>query len=156
MAETLEERWIRFYKASEGTPAWPALLSALDRFEADAPDVTGRFAIDLGCGAGRDTLEMLRRGWRILAIDKQPEAIEQVASVVPPELLDRLEGRVAAFEDITTLPQADLINAAFALPFCHPDHFDTLWLPSSPRCRPVAALWASCSATETSTWAGPT
>ena len=111
MAETLEERWIRFYKASEGTPAWPALLSALDRFEADAPDVTGRFAIDLGCGAGRDTLEMLRRGWRILAIDKQPEAIEQVASVVPPELLDRLEGRVAAFEDITTLPQADLINA---------------------------------------------
>ncbi len=127
MAETLEERWIRFYKASEGTPAWPALLSALDRFEADAPDVTGRFAIDLGCGAGRDTLEMLRRGWRILAIDKQPEAIEQVASVVPPELLDRLEGRVAAFEDITTLPQADLINAAFALPFCRPDHFDALW-----------------------------
>ena len=70
---------------------------------------------------------MLRRGWRVLAIDKQPEAIQQVVSVVPPDLQSRLEGQVAAFEDITTLPQADLVNAAFALPFCRPDHFDTLW-----------------------------
>ncbi len=127
MAETLEERWARFYKASEGTPAWPALVATLDRFEAETPGTEGRFAIDLGCGAGRDTLEMLRRGWRVLAIDKQPEAIQQVVSVVPDEMRNRLEGQVAAFEDITSLPQADLVNAAFALPFCHPDHFDTLW-----------------------------
>ncbi|MFN8475861.1 MAG: class I SAM-dependent methyltransferase [Anaerolineae bacterium] len=127
MSETLEERWVRFYKASEGTPAWPALVATLDRIEAEAPGAAGRYAVDLGCGAGRDTLELLRRGWRVLAIDKQPEAIEHIESAVPPEARARLEGRVAAFEDIITLPQADLVNAAFALPFCRPEHFGALW-----------------------------
>ncbi|MFN8499001.1 MAG: class I SAM-dependent methyltransferase [Anaerolineae bacterium] len=127
MAETREERWVRFYKASEGTPAWPALVSTLERCEAETPGVTGRFAIDLGCGAGRDTLELLRRGWRVLAMDKQPEAIAHIEAAVPTELRGQLEGRVAAFEDITSLPPADLINAAFALPFCQPAHFPILW-----------------------------
>ncbi|MFN8484507.1 MAG: class I SAM-dependent methyltransferase [Anaerolineae bacterium] len=127
MSETREERWVRFYKASEGTPAWPALVTTLEHVEAETPGIEGRFVIDLGCGAGRDTLELLRRGWRVLAIDKQPEAIEHIERATPPELRGRLEGRVAAFEEITALPEADLINAAFALPFCRPEHFAALW-----------------------------
>ena len=29
------------------------------------------FAIDLGCGAGRDTIYLLHNGWKVLAIDKE-------------------------------------------------------------------------------------
>jgi trans-aconitate methyltransferase len=36
------------------------------------------FAVDLGCGAGRDTAELLRRGWRVLAIDAEAEAIRRL------------------------------------------------------------------------------
>ncbi|MEJ1932020.1 class I SAM-dependent methyltransferase [Nostoc sp. NIES-2111] len=43
----------------------------MDTFPTDAP----RFAVDLGCGDGRDTVELLRRGWRVLGIDGAQEAI---------------------------------------------------------------------------------
>lgn len=29
------------------------------------------FAIDLGCGVGRDTIYLLHNGWKVLAIDKE-------------------------------------------------------------------------------------
>jgi SAM-dependent methyltransferase len=68
----VSEGWSRFYAAA-GTDPRETLLDALDRFEAEkrAPGT----AVDLGCGTGRDTLELLRRGWRVVAIDSQPEAI---------------------------------------------------------------------------------
>ncbi|MEC4815643.1 MAG: methyltransferase domain-containing protein [Scytonema sp. PMC 1069.18] len=37
-----------------------------------------RFAVDLGCGDGRDTVELLRQGWRVLAIDGEAEAIARL------------------------------------------------------------------------------
>ncbi len=94
------------------------MLGALDLFEAPG------FAVDLGCGQGRDTLAMLRRGWRVLAIDAEPEAIARLRSGAGEE--SRLETQVASFDE-ATWPPADLVNAGYALPFCPPDHFDDLW-----------------------------
>ena len=28
-------------------------------------------AVDLGCGAGRDTIELLKNNWKVLSIDKE-------------------------------------------------------------------------------------
>jgi tellurite methyltransferase len=67
---------------------------------------------------------MLRRGWHVLAIDAQPEAIERLrrrAAAMPG-----LETQVASFEQ-ADWPEADLVNAGFALPFCPPDLFETVW-----------------------------
>jgi hypothetical protein len=41
------------------------------RFYAEKGETTEYFAIDLGCGAGRDTFALLAEGWRVLAIDQQ-------------------------------------------------------------------------------------
>jgi len=63
--------WSRYYDAVSDDPR-ETLLDALDRF--DAPGV----AADLGCGTGRDTVELLRRGWQVVAIDSEEEAIRRL------------------------------------------------------------------------------
>jgi SAM-dependent methyltransferase len=94
------------------------VLGALDRFTQPG------FGVDLGCGQGRDTREMLRRGWRVLAIDAEPEAIERLRAATGDE--PRLETRVTSFVD-AEWPAADLVNAGYALPFCPPEQFDAVW-----------------------------
>ncbi|MBE9100547.1 class I SAM-dependent methyltransferase [Vacuolonema iberomarrocanum] len=126
---TFEHRWSTYYQAVEGRPPRDTLLFALDRFDIEnqsSPRSTVGFAVDLGCGDGRDTVELLRRRWRVLAIDGNAEAIARLRQRSD---LDRryLEMRVQRFEALTLPPNVDLINASFCLPFCPTDHFAELW-----------------------------
>lgn len=117
--------WPGYFQVTQGRPARETLLEALDRFEQE-PAEEPRFAVDLGCGEGRDTAELLRRGWKVLAIDGHPDGIGRLVSrddLVDPQ---RLTMQLAPFESVQ-LPRCDLLNASFSLPFCHPDHFDKLW-----------------------------
>lgn len=122
--------WPAYHRAVAGAAPRPTLLAALDAFAAVEPGLGPapgqRFAVDLGCGGGTDTVELLRRGWRVLAIDAEPHGIEfllQRDDLDPSELL---ETRVARLED-TTWPVADLINASLVLPFLAPDAFERVW-----------------------------
>jgi len=117
--------WTRYYEASGPEPR-TTLLDALRRFEEEEPKE--RFAVDLGCGTGRDTLELLRRGWRVLAVDATIEAIERllVGRDLSEAERDRLETRVSRFET-AEWPSADLVNSSFALPFCPPADFPAVW-----------------------------
>jgi SAM-dependent methyltransferase len=117
--------WSGYFDAMVDTLPRPLLLKAIRSFEDEgAPTV--KLAGDLGCGQGRDTVELLRCGWRVLAIDSEPEAIDRL--LAQPDLTrhDHLQTRVSAFDEME-LPQAALINAAYSLPFCPPEHFHTVW-----------------------------
>lgn len=130
--------WSRYYDVMAGAPARPTLLEALRRFEEDEASTNARcgnseqaphefpHAIDLGCGEGRDTVELLRRGWRVLAIDVEAEAIARLRA--RPDLVhgDRLDTARAPYDRVT-LPVCRLVNASYALPFCSPDAFPVLW-----------------------------
>jgi SAM-dependent methyltransferase len=118
-------RWQQYYSAVAGRPPRDTLLNALDRFDAEPTDAP-RLAIDLGCGEGRDTVEILRRGWRVLAIDATAAAIDRLVNRPDLPHPDHLETQVERFETIA-LPSAALINASFCLPFCPPDAFPQLW-----------------------------
>jgi SAM-dependent methyltransferase len=127
--------WPAYFKAVEGKPARDTLLKALELFEKEwaaagnegkKPRSDPPFAIDLGCGSGRDTFELLRRGWRVLATDSTPLAVDLLLKAVPPEHRARLETGVEGFESLT-LPRADLVNASYSIPFCDPDAFPRLW-----------------------------
>lgn len=83
-------------------------------------------AIDLGCGEGRDTVELLRRGWRVIAIDGHPDAFHRLRRREDLTKTEHLELRHAPFEGLE-LPRVQLVNASFSLPFCEPEHFAGLW-----------------------------
>ena len=117
--------WTRYYEAT-GTDARPTLLEALRRFDEEEPRT--RFAVDLGCGTGRDTVELLRRGWKVLALDGTYAAIERLLARddLSEDERRRLEVRVSRFEK-ADWPAADLVNSSFALPFCPPGDFPAVW-----------------------------
>ena len=112
--------WSAFYDAVSQRPPHDTLLRALDAFEAPG------LAVDLGCGDGRDAVHMLGRGWRVLAIDAEEDAIARLRARVGDDAPGLLETEVARFED-ATWPNADLVNASFSLPFCAPESFDAVW-----------------------------
>ena len=117
----LMARWTDYYNAVERQPPRPTLLGAL-KIWTRQPGT----AVDLGCGTGRDTLELLQRGWKVHAIDAEAEAIRRLVSRVASNSQDRLTPVCARFEDVV-LPSCDLINASFSLPFCRPDRMQDLW-----------------------------
>lgn len=116
--------WPGYFGAVLGKPPRDTLLAALAAFEREG--VAAGFAVDLAAGEGRDTLEMLTRGWRVLATDAEPTAFAYLWPRVASSAHDRLTTAVASFET-TALPQCDLVNASFALPFCAPLHLPALW-----------------------------
>ena len=116
--------WTKFYEAVSLEPR-STLLEALRRFDEEGS--RERFAVDLGCGTGGDTAELLRRGWRVLALDGQDEAITRLGALELSESeRGRLETRVSRFE-AAEWPDADLVNSSFALPFCPPGDFPEVW-----------------------------
>lgn len=111
-----------FLQATRGAPPHPSLTKALTLRSGNP----GR-ALDLGCGAGRDSLQLLAEGWEVVAFDRDARALEmlrqQAASLMP----HKLSTLCRSFEDTRPLPEVDLVNASFSLPFCEPELFDDLW-----------------------------
>jgi tellurite methyltransferase len=118
--------WVRYYRWTAGRPPRELLLRTLEHITWEKRPRRRRTAIDLGCGAGNDTLELLRQGWQVLSIDQQPAALKLLARRVPNRWSGRLTLLSAPMEGLS-LPRADLVYASFSLPFCAPDQFDALW-----------------------------
>jgi SAM-dependent methyltransferase len=127
MAETHSrdaDRFERYYAATENRPPRETLVAALDRSAGEG--VSAGFAVDLGAGEGRDTVELLRRGWSVLAVDANAEALARLWRRCGPLAEGRLDTLAARFED-ADWPGADLVNSSFALPLVEPERFDELW-----------------------------
>jgi SAM-dependent methyltransferase len=124
--QNFEDKWPKYYKAVAGRLPRPTLLAALDNFAPELTPNSQRFAVDLGCGEGRDTVELLRRGWQVLAIDGNAAAFEQMKQRSDLKNLELLTIKIAKFSE-ANWPEADLINASFSLPFCPPEQFPNLW-----------------------------
>lgn len=127
--------WIAYYNAVAGRPPRDTLLKALALFETELPADTPKAAVDLGCGDGRDTVELLHRDWHVLAIDGEEAAIARLLSRSDINL-NRLQTRIERFEALTLPRSLDLINASFCLPFCPEIAFNGLWQTITQSLRP--------------------
>jgi tellurite methyltransferase len=135
-----EEYWTKYYDITAERPPWQTVCRAVDLFAADdarraaANPTSGghesphapRLAVDLGCGAGRDARQLLRAGWRVIAIDRVPAARGALEKHVEPAVRDRLEIVTA---DLATAeyPRCDLVNASLCLPYLAPDAHRAAW-----------------------------
>ena len=119
--------WHAYFERIEGRPPRQTAIDAMNAFEADRTADEGALAIDLACGSGIDAMELLRRGWRVLAIDASEEALARLRARPEADVAgNRLRTVRCRFEDVE-LPPCPLLNASFALPFCPPGVFESLW-----------------------------
>lgn len=152
--EYAEKRdWHGYYRAVAGKAPRDTLMKALELFEKeDAAASAGagaqpvwRTAMDLGCGEGRDTRELLRREgvtrWRVMASDESGEGLELLRASLAAgaegrlaldrcsmeELPGKFERGVALGAGGQIVTQLDLINVSYTIPFCDPGSFPKLW-----------------------------
>ncbi len=81
--------------------------------------------VDLGCGAGNESVYLIKHGYNVISIDRQ---------LNESFILDRLEKGEkknvkfleSDFKDVI-IPNSDCVMAMFSIPFCKKEFFDELW-----------------------------
>lgn len=116
--------WSTYYDKHAARPPREELAEAIAA--VDSVDGEGRQAADLGYGQGTETLALLEQGWRVLAVDAEPEAERRLRDRLTPALQERLIVETAGFGEVE-LPACDLVWSGLALPFCAPQEFGAVW-----------------------------
>jgi SAM-dependent methyltransferase len=118
--------WNSYYKNKSNLVPRDTLLKVLEFFEKEKNTDEQLFAVDLGCGHGADTLELLKRNWKVLAIDSSPEGLAILDECVIPSRKRNFRKMEMSFENLK-LMRCDLLNASYSIPFCIPEFFSSMW-----------------------------
>lgn len=82
-------------------------------------------AIDLGCGAGRDTICLIKNDWKVLSIDRE-DTEKIIANKLNNEEIERFSFVKQDFEKVE-LKKNNLLVANFSIPFCNKQFFNEFW-----------------------------
>lgn len=129
------EQWQR-YNAHQATRSRPRdlLMSALAL--TDGPGV----AVDIGSGAGIESMALLDRGWVVHSLDYDETSMSRLTSSVGPDQGQRLHAAVVDLATVDTLPSADLIYSGFTLSWLPPSAFHRLWHAAVTSLKPGGLL----------------
>ena len=82
-------------------------------------------AIEIGPGAGNDTVFLLNNGWRVTAVDINEDSKTRIESRIDETLKDKFTFLRKSFEGLTLEKEiADVVVAYNSLHFCDKDYFD--------------------------------
>ena len=82
-------------------------------------------AIELGCGAGRDTIYLIKNGWNVISIDME-NVENRIRKRLEQEEIEHFKFQRQEFENII-LEESNLLVANFSIPFCNKNKFCELW-----------------------------
>lgn len=103
------------------------ILPVLKEF-IEKTDGKGKLAIDLGCGNSPAAALLLKKGWRVIAVDYASKALAELIQnnrgAYDAGQLTAVEADVTAF---TTEEPADLVMAVDVLSYIDPAKFQTTW-----------------------------
>ncbi len=109
----------KYYENTKNALPHPMVKKFIDM------NIKPKNAIDLGCGAGRDTIYLIKNSWEVLSIDRE-DTKEIISSKLDNEEIKRFRFNVQNFEDIE-LEKNNLLVANFSIPFCNKDYFNEFW-----------------------------
>ncbi|MBR1653785.1 MAG: class I SAM-dependent methyltransferase [Clostridia bacterium] len=110
----------KYYNNTENKPANKNVQYLINQIKP-----TPSTAIDIGCGAGRDTVFLIQNGWQVLAIDRN-DVEDRIKNRLTEEEKHRFRFSKQQFENME-LEQTNLIVSNFSLSFCNKDKFSKLW-----------------------------
>lgn len=87
-------------------------------------------AIDLGFGAGNETIALLKAGWKVYAVERELKAKEFLLNrIQSASYLTNLSITCCDFRDLPTqgIPLNQLTHASFSLPFLDNQSFTKIW-----------------------------
>jgi SAM-dependent methyltransferase len=92
-------------------------------------EVSKKLAYDLGCGTGATTLYLLNLGWRVIAVDFNQTALDQLVEKADKIWLEpkQLVTHVANIEEFEFTEKAHLIVVNDVFPYCNPKKMSQLW-----------------------------
>ena len=109
----------KYYENTEGALPNPMVKKFIDM------NINPTNAVDLGCGAGRDTIYLIKNGWKVLSIDRE-NTKEIISSKLDNEEIKKFRFESQNFENIK-LEKTNLLVANFSIPFCDKEHFNKFW-----------------------------
>ena len=108
-----------YYKNTQNALAHKNVLEFMD-----IQKNTGK-AIDIGCGAGRDTIYLVKNGWNVIAIDKE-DTKQVITNKLNDKEIQKFIFLQSDFENIK-LEKNNLVIANYSLPFCNKNKFQEFW-----------------------------
>lgn len=109
----------KFYENTENAKPHPIVKKFINM------NVKTGNAIDLGCGAGRDTVFLIKNGWNVMAIDRE-DTEEIISSKLDSDETNKFKFNLQNFENIE-LKDNNLLVANFSIPFCNKKYFHDFW-----------------------------
>lgn len=113
-------KWTNYHNVTNNTPPRRNIIKFVEQYKG----LTGN-AIDLGCGAGNDTVYLIQNNWNVLAIDGT-DVENLIKDKLNEERMKKFNFQVQKFEKLN-LPKCDLIISNNALSFCNRDYFYNMW-----------------------------
>lgn len=121
--------WNEYYKNKSNQTPRETLITALEYISKNKNKRKDLFAVDVGCGHGADTIELLKQGWKVFATDGDENGLRILNESVDDSHKKNLITKKISFENYGNIriKKCDLLNAGYCLPFCKPQHFNVFW-----------------------------